>query len=232
MSVCACAGTNITWKHYVLFAVRYQEKEGLAWPLTPWSLTLLNRVLLLHLQTAQVTYFCMKHTLHWLWAGWKNCFHVSMQSQWLALKTTQGIPVVERGQLFHHFVLKITVWKNSLNVDITFGVYNKITKRSTSDKQLPLNLTVVAMLPVQLNFTISFSKTKSCHLCHCLTLSLAVCGHLTSRMPVTPLQQTLASGVAPRKLKCGFTTKPQSLKCTDGFNSQYLILATLSCALP
>ena len=122
MSVCACAGTNITWKHYVLFAVRYQEKEGLAWPLTPWSLTLLNRVLLLDLQTVQVTYFCMKRTLHWLLAGWKNCFHISVHSHWLALKTRQGIPVVERGQLFHHFVLKITVWNHSLSVDITFGV--------------------------------------------------------------------------------------------------------------
>lgn len=80
-----------------------------------------------------------------------------------------SIPIVERGQLFHHLVLKITVWKNSLDVDITFGIYNKVTKRGTSDKQLPLNLTVVVVLPVQLNLTISFSETKSGHLCHCLT---------------------------------------------------------------
>ena len=152
-----------------------------------------------------------------------------MHSQWLALKTRQGIPVVERGQLFHHFVLKITVWKNSLSVDITFGVRDKITKRSTSDKQLPLNLMVVVMLPVQLNFTISFSKTKSCHLCHCQTEWHVPCNIWTFN--VQDASNTFTTDFGTR----GGTQEAKMwiyYKTTDGFNAQYLILATLSCALP
>jgi hypothetical protein len=63
-------------------------------------------------------------------------------------------------------------------------------------------------------------------------ISLAKYGHLISIMPVSESEQTLPSGVAPKKQKLGFITNPQSCKCLLVYFSVYFSFAFTSFAIP